>query len=319
MGGGEEFRHTPVLVREVVEALSPALSPGSVFVDCTVGGGGHAEALLETAPGIRMVGMDRDPDALEAARNRLARFSPRLALVKANFAQVGVVTAELVDGEVKGVLYDLGVSSPQLDRPDRGFGYRLDAPLDMRMDRSDPLSAAEVVNTYPEERLAEVISKFGDERFARRIARAIVRRRVSRPFDSSADLAEVVRSAIPAATRRRGPHPARRTFQALRIEVNRELESLADSLPQSIEILSPGGRLAVIAYHSGEDRLVKRAMADAARGCKCPADFPRCVCGARASLRLLNRKPIRPTTEEVEANPRSDSARLRVAEKLEVT
>jgi 16S rRNA (cytosine1402-N4)-methyltransferase len=320
-----EFHHLPVLVDEAVAALLPGCSGGSpaapggqtgVFVDCTLGGGGHAEALLRAAPGVRLVGLDRDGEALEAARRRLAPFADRSVLMNQRFGNLSAALAEAGAHDVQGILYDLGVSSVHLDRAERGFSYRIPGALDMRMDPSGGPSAADVVNGYPEAELASVIARFGEERFARRIAAAIVRRRASRPFESTTDLAEVVRDAIPAATRRSGGHPARRTFQALRIEVNDELGELRESLPQAIDALAPGGRLAVISYHSLEDRITKRAFAAGAAGCRCPRDLPVCVCGARAVLRVVTRKPILPAPAELQANPRASSARLRVAERV---
>src|SRR6267378_887786 len=320
---GEEatpFRHVPVLAAEVVRELLPALdaAPEGTLVDCTVGGGGHAEALLAAAPGASLVALDRDPEALAAARRRLARFGDRVILAHRRFGDLAAVLAEVGAGNVRGILYDLCVSSPHLDKAARGFGFRSGGPLDMRMDPAQALTAADVVNDYPEAELASVLSRWGEERFARRIAGAIARRRSQRPFADTADLAEVVKDAIPAATRRTGPHPARRTFQALRIEVNDELGELEATLPQAIEALRPGGRVAVISYHSLGDRLVKRTFADAAAGCRCPRDLPVCVCGARASLRVVTRKPLRLGAEEIEANPRASSAMLRVAERLEL-
>jgi len=316
---GAPFHHVPVLAAEVVRELMPALegAPGGTLVDCTVGGGGHAEALLAAAPGASLVGLDRDPEALAAAAGRLARFGDRVILAHRRFGELAAVLAEVGARDIRGVLYDLGVSSPHLDQPARGFGFRSGGPLDMRMDPAQALTAADVVNGYPEAALASVLSRWGEERFARRIAGAIARRRVQRPFTDTGDLAEVVKDAIPAATRRTGPHPARRTFQALRIEVNNELGELEATLPQAIEALRPGGRVAVISYHSLEDRLVKRTFADAAAGCRCPRDLPVCVCGARAVLRVVTRKPLRPAPEELEANPRASSAMLRVAERLD--
>lgn len=306
------FYHVPVLVDEVVAWLAPALA-GKTLVDATVGGGGHAEALLEAVPELRLVGIDRDDEALHAARRRLERFGSRVRLVKANFAGLAEVMGS---EEIAGVIYDLGVSSAHLDQPERGFGYRSDAPLDMRMDRSASLSAEEVVNTYSESRIAEVLVTYGEERFARRIARAIVDRRKLRPFRNTVDLAGVVRSAIPAPARRRGPHPARKTFQALRIEVNREMDAIEQSLPAAISGIAAGGRIAAISYHSLEDRIVKRIFVREAHGCRCPSDLPVCVCGRKAKLRVLTKKPVRASPEEVQANPRARSAKLRVAQKL---
>lgn len=271
--------------------------------------------LLEAFPRLLVVGIDRDLEAIEASRHRLERFGGRIRLVHANFADLERIP-EISDEAIRGVLYDLGVSSPQLDRAERGFQYRGDSRLDMRMDRSQPLRAEQIVNTYSENELASVIGEYGEERFARRIARAIVRHRARSPFRTAGELAEVVREAIPAATRRRGPHPARRTFQALRIATNRELEALSASIPAAVRLLLPGGRIGVIAYHSLEDRITKRVLGDAARGCRCPSDLPVCVCGRGALLRVLTRKPVRPSIDEVRANRRADSARLRVAERL---
>lgn len=308
--------HVPVLAAEVLEWLRPALGPGDVLVDCTLGGGGHAERILSAVDNTRVIGIDRDAEAIDEARRRLAPFGSRFVAVQANFTEVGRVVGEHAGGAVAAFLYDLGVSSFQLDRPHRGFQYRRGAPIDMRMDALSGQTAADVVNTYPEKELADIIFRYGEDRYARRIARAIVRRREKQPFADAGDLAEVVRAAIPAATRRSGPHPARRTFQALRIHVNRELESLEESLQEAHQALKPGGRIAAISYHSLEDRIVKRTFAAWAAGCRCPRDFPVCVCGKQASARVLTRKPIRPSPEEVAANRRSDSGRLRVAEKL---
>ncbi|MBW3588980.1 MAG: 16S rRNA (cytosine(1402)-N(4))-methyltransferase RsmH [Actinobacteria bacterium] len=308
------FDHVPVLLREVVDWLSPGLEKTPVLIDCTVGGGGHSAALLERNPGISVLGLDRDPQALAAASAKLE--SSRVRLVQKNFRQLSDVMEEYGYEEAGAVLYDLGVSSPQLDRADRGFGYRGNAALDMRMDPEAPTTAAIIVNTYSEQSISSLIARYGEERFARRIARAIVRRRAKEPFATADDLAEVVRDAIPAATRRTGPHPARRTFQALRIEVNDELEALTESLPAAVEATAPGGRVAVISYHSLEDRIAKRTFAELSRGCTCPSDFPICVCGRESDLRVLTKKPVRPTDEESASNPRSDSAKMRVAEKL---
>jgi 16S rRNA (cytosine1402-N4)-methyltransferase len=298
------------MVDEVVELLGP-VPPGAV-VDATVGGGGHARALLEAHPNLHLVGLDRDTDALGAAQETLRPFGGRVALRHATFDRITDICEELGLGLVSGVLFDLGVSSPQLDRADRGFSYGGDGPLDMRMDRSQSRTAADVVNEYSEEELARVLYSLGDERHSRRIARAVV---AARPLHSTGELAEVIRSAIPAPARRRGGHPARRSFQAIRIEVNRELDVLPGALDAAVDRLAPGGRAVVLAYHSGEDRIVKARFAEAATGgCVCPPGLP-CVCGAQPRVRHL-RRGARPSPAEVEANHRAESARLRAVEKL---
>jgi len=305
--------HDPVLAEEVTKALLPCLEHGGVLVDATLGRAGHAHRLLDSSSAFELVGIDRDPDALEAARTDLAAYSGRVRLVRDDFKNLASILERLGVAEVAGVLLDLGVSSPQLDEAHRGFSYRIRGPLDMRMDPSGTTTAHEVVNEYSSRALAEVIRRYGEERFARRIAGAIER---ARPIEDTVTLAEVVKQAIPAATRRTGGHPAKRTFQAIRIEVNKELDALETVLPGAVKALRPGGRLAVLTYHSLEDRIVKRFVAAGARDCTCPPDFPICVCGARASLRPVAPKSITPGPEELQRNPRASSARLRVAEKL---
>jgi len=311
-----EFFHLPVMVREVVELLLPV--PPGLVVDCTVGGGGHAAALLDARPDVHLLGIDRDTAAVDAATLRLARFGARATVVHGRFEELGDLVARYGEGEqVMGILADLGVSSPQLDRAERGFSYRYDAPLDMRMDAKQRLTAADVVNGYDEAELARVIATFGEERFARRVARAIV---AARPITSTLRLADVVRDAIPAATRRRGPHPARRTFQAIRMEVNRELPNLAEGLDESVHLLGPHGRVLVLAYHSLEDRIVKQTFARWAgedAGAQEPPKLPVAPARDRPLVRLLTRRPRRPSAEEIAANPRAESARLRAAERLE--
>jgi 16S rRNA (cytosine1402-N4)-methyltransferase len=306
--------HRPVLAGTVVDLLLPPLARGGTFVDATLGRAGHALRVLDAAPATRLVGIDRDPDALEASRSVLSAHARRVTLVRDDFQDLTAVLERLGIAKVRGVLLDLGVSSPQLDAAHRGFGYRSDGPLDMRMDPGQRLSAHDVVNGYEEKDLARVISRYGEERFASRIARAIVRRR---PIERTGELAEVVRDAIPAATRRTGGHPAKRTFQAIRIEVNGEITRLERVLPQTVDVLDPGGRVVVISYHSLEDRVVKRFFNDRARGCVCPPDFPVCTCGAEATVKVLNRRPIVPTEDEKTQNPRARSAKLRAAERLE--
>ncbi len=306
----QPFEHQPVMVDEVVDLFRP-VPPGPI-VDATVGGGGHARALLEAHPHIHLVGLDRDADALAAAERTLRPFAGRVTLRHATFDRIADICEELGLGLVSGVLFDLGVSSPQLDRAERGFSYGAEGPLDMRMGRSQVRTADDVVNGYTEDALARVLQSLGDERYARRVARAIV---VARPVRTTRELADVIRAAIPASARRRGGHPARRSFQAIRIEVNRELDLLPGAIDAAVELLTPGGRAVVLAYHSGEDRIVKARFAEAATGgCVCPPGLP-CVCGAQPSVRLL-RRGVRPSAVEVEANHRSESARLRAVEKL---
>lgn len=308
------FSHQPVLLAETVE-LFASCAEGTI-VDATLGGGGHSEALLAAAPHRKVLGIDRDAAAIAAATARLARFGDRFSTVHARFDDGLASIAGMAEagGEpVVGVLFDLGVSSPQLDFAERGFSYRSEAPLDMRMDPTEPRSAADVVNTYDAQSLARVLRTYGDERFAGRVARAIVD---SRPITTTTQLAEIVRSAIPAATRRRGGHPAKRTFQALRIEVNDELSSLEQALTQALDVVVPGGRVIAISYHSGEDRRVKAAFRDAIDGgCTCPPGLP-CGCGAVSIARNLTRGGLTATEAELIDNPRAESARLRAVEVL---
>lgn len=309
-----EFGHTPVMVKEVVELL--AVKPDGIYVDCTIGGGGHAEAILKSlGPSGRLVGLDRDPEALAAAEKRLGN-DPRVTLVRADFRHLAATLAGLTIHEVDGILYDLGVSSYQLDTPARGFTYWEDVPLDMRMDPEAPVTAADLVNNLSVWELAKIIAEYGEERWASRIAEFIVKEREHRPITTTGQLVEVIKKAIPAGARRLGPHPARRTFQALRIAVNQELDALKESLGQALKLLRPGGRLVVLSYHSLEDRIVKEFIREAAATCVCPPDAPVCRCDKKPLLRLLTKKPRTPTGEELGRNPRSRSARLRAAEKL---
>ena len=306
-----DFHHRPVMAERIVEVFTPV--PPGVFVDATVGGGGHARLVLEARPDLSFVGIDRDPEALEAAARTLAPFGDRVQLRHARFDALEVVMADLHVPKASGVLFDLGVSSPQLDRGRRGFSYRYDGPLDMRMDPGDRWSASDVVNGYPEVELVRVLQDYGEERFAIRIAAAIV---ANRPIETTAQLASIVRDAIPAPARRRGGHPAKRTFQAIRIEVNRELEILPAAIDAAIDATAPGGRVAVLSYHSGEDRIVKERFRHAVTGgCTCPPGLP-CVCDAVQTVRLVRPGAWKPTAAEVAANPRAESARLRVVEKL---
>jgi len=310
-----EFSHLPVMVREVVELLLPV--PVGLIVDCTVGGAGHSAALLGARSDVRLLGIDRDAEAVAAARLRLAPFGARAQVVQGGFEQLAELVDRHSEGEkVMGILMDLGVSSPQLDRPERGFSYRFDAPLDMRMDAKQALTAADVVNDYEMDELAEVIARNGEERFARRIARGIV---AARPLHTTRELVDVIRASIPAPARRRGGHPARRTFQAIRMEVNRELPNLAEGLGESVHVVGPEGRILVLAYHSLEDRLVKETFAAwAGTGADDPV-LPRLPIPEphrNPLVRLLTRRPLRPRADEVSANRRSESVRLRAVERL---
>jgi 16S rRNA (cytosine1402-N4)-methyltransferase len=303
--------HVPVLLDRCVELLAPAATPDGVLVDATLGMGGHAEALLAATDGTRLLGLDRDPEALRRAGERLAPYGTRVRLVHAVYDDIGDA---LDGGRADGVLFDLGVSSLQLDETARGFSYAHDAPLDMRMDPTTGVTAADVVNEYDAAALTRILREYGEERFAARVAQAIV---AGRPWTTTAPLAETVRESIPAATRRHGGHPAKRTFQALRIEVNGELATLARAVPAAIAALRVGGRLVVLAYHSLEDRIVKRAIAEGLRGCICPPDLPVCACGRTPLLRQLVHGSETPTDAEVAANPRAASARLRAVEKVQ--
>ena len=304
MGG-----HAPVLLEEVLQYL--AVAPGGRYIDATVGAGGHAAAILEaSAPDGRLLGLDADPEAVSLSRKRLAQWGDRCVLAVANFRHLARVAAEHGFGEVDGVLLDLGVSSVQLASPKRGFSFQSEGPLDMRFDPRQGPSAADLVNRLSEEELAEVLWRYGEERAARRIARAIVARR---PITCTRELAELVAEVVPRTGK---IHPATRTFQALRIAVNDELAALTEALPQAVQVCRPGGRVVVISFHSLEDRLVKRFFLREARDCLCPPELPVCQCGHKATLRVLTAKPVRPRPEEVRANPRSRSARLRAAERL---
>jgi 16S rRNA (cytosine1402-N4)-methyltransferase len=305
--------HAPVLVEQVVELLVPALRDGGVVLDGTIGRGGHAARILEAAPKATLIGIDRDPDAVAQSRANLAPYADRVQVVRADLASLASILERFGIQAVRGVILDLGVSSPQLDDPGRGFSFRKRGPLDMRMDPEQRLTAHEVVNEYSERDLATVIRRLGEERFAVRIARAIV---AARPIDDTEELAEIVKQAIPAATRRSGGHPARRTFQALRMEVNDELRQLRAALDQALDAIEPGGRVIVLSYHSLEDRLVKKTFAEQTGGCTCPPDLPVCVCGAKAQIRVLTKRPVRPSSMEVARNRRASAAKLRAAERL---
>jgi 16S rRNA (cytosine1402-N4)-methyltransferase len=311
-------RHVPVMLERVVALLAPALAhPGAVFVDATLGLGGHSEAFLREFPDVRLIGFDRDPAALRLAGERLAPYEERITLVHAVYDQLPRALADLEVPAIDGILFDLGVSSMQLDEADRGFAYSQDAPLDMRMDSTGPTTAADIVNTYSAADLARILFQYGEEKFARRIADRIVRERETEPFTNSARLSELVRNAIPQAARRTGGHPAKRTFQALRIEVNGELESLEGVLPAALDAIGVGGRLVVLAYHSLEDRLVKRAFNEGTRS-RTPAGLPVELPGHGPTWRMLTRGAETASDAEIESNPRAASVRLRAGERIAV-
>lgn len=309
-----EFHHVSVLLRECLEGLN--IRPEGVYVDGTLGGGGHSEEIAKRLTTGTLIGIDRDRNALEAAGRRLAPYGSRVKLVHSNFAELDGVLDRLGIHGADGILLDLGVSSPQLDDGVRGFSYMLDAPLDMRMDPTDSLTAAQVVNAWPQEELRRILYTYGEERYAPQIASAICRARERAPVETTLELVEIIRSAMPPAALREKQHPAKRSFQAIRIAVNDELGAVERVMAEAIPRLNPGGRLAVITFHSLEDRIVKTAMASAAKGCTCPPEFPVCVCGKKPQVRLISRKPITSTQEELDRNPRARSAKLRVCEKL---
>ena len=312
----KDYGHKPVLLEESLTAL--AIRPEGTYVDGTLGRAGHSrEILRRLSAGGRLIGIDRDMAAIEAAGERLAEFGDRVTLVHGNFCDLSEILASLRVDRVDGMLFDLGVSSPQLDEARRGFSYMHDAPLDMRMDASAALDARQVVNTWSGEELRRILYEYGEERYAPQIARAIVRRREEKPIETTGELVEVIRSAMPAAALREKQHPAKRSFQAVRIAVNGELEALEPMLRSAAEALRPGGRLAVITFHSLEDRIVKQTLKELATGCICPPEFPVCVCGRKPRLKLVSRKPIVSGAAELAENPRARSAKLRVAERTE--
>ena len=309
-----EFHHVSVLLDECIEALN--IKPDGIYVDGTLGGAGHSYHIAEKLTTGRLIGIDRDPVALAAAGKRLEPFGDRVTLVHSNFCRMAQVLEELGIPGADGILLDLGVSSPQLDDGARGFSYMADAPLDMRMDAGDALTAHTVVNTWSQEELKRILYDYGEERYAPAIAAAIVRRRETAPIETTLELVDVIRSAMPAAALREKQHPAKRSFQAIRIAVNDELNSVSKAMETMIPKLNPGGRLAVITFHSLEDRIVKSAMAAGAKGCTCPPSFPVCVCGRKPKVKVISRKPILPAEQELTENPRARSAKLRVCEKL---
>ena len=309
-----EFHHISVLLEECIEGL--AIKPDGIYVDGTLGGAGHSSRIAAHLTTGRLIGIDRDPMALKAAGERLQPFRDRVTLVHSNFCEIQQVLRDLNIEGVDGILLDLGVSSPQLDDGARGFSYMADAPLDMRMNSEDSLTAHTVVNTWPQEELKRILYTYGEERYAPQIAAAICRRRQEKTIETTLELVDIIRSAMPAAALREKQHPAKRSFQAIRIAVNDELGAVEQVMRDAIPALNPGGRLAIITFHSLEDRIVKQGMADAAKGCTCPPNFPVCVCGKKPKVRVISRKPITSTDEELDRNPRARSAKLRVCEKI---
>lgn len=308
-----EFSHNPVLLNECIEGL--AIKPDGLYVDGTLGRAGHSREIAARLRTGRLICIDRDGAALDAAEERLAPWRDRVTLVHGNFSELDKLLSGLDLPPADGMLFDLGVSSPQLDDASRGFSYRADAPLDMRMDKSESLTARTVVNQWPQEELKRILYQYGEERYAPAIAAAIVRARGQAPIETTEELVEVIRSAMPAQALREKQHPAKRSFQAIRIAVNDELTAVDRMLQGAVPRLAPGGRLCVISFHSLEDRIVKNALAAYAKGCTCPPDFPVCVCGKKPQVRLVTRKPVVSTPEELERNPRARSAKLRIAEK----
>lgn len=309
-----EFKHISVLLQESVDALD--INPDGIYVDGTMGGGGHSEAVVsKLSPKGLLIGIDRDTEALDASRRRLADFA-NVHYSHNNYKNVKDVIEELGIHAIDGAVLDLGVSSYQLDCAERGFSYMEDAPLDMRMNRENVKSAYDVINTYSEKELTDIFFKYGEEKFSRKIASIIMDRRKNKPIETTLELVDIIKAAIPERMRQKGSHPAKRVFQAVRIEVNGELEDLRFALDNFFDVLKPGGRLSVITFHSLEDRIVKTAFNDYAKGCTCPKDFPICVCGNKPRGKVITRKPVLPSEEECEYNKRSKSAKLRVIEKL---
>ena len=310
-----EFQHKSVLLQECIDALN--IRPDGIYLDGTLGGAGHSSQIARRlTEGGRLIGVDRDRTALAAAKERLAPYADRVTLVHSNFAEIDAILDSLGIPAVDGMLFDLGVSSPQLDDASRGFSYMADAPLDMRMDKDDALTAGAVVNTWPQGELRRILYDYGEGRYAPQIAAAICRAREKAPVETTLELVDIIRSAMPAQALREKQHPAKRSFQAIRIAVNDELGAVSRMMQAAVGRLNPGGRLAVITFHSLEDRIVKSEMQQAARGCTCPPEFPVCVCGKKPLVKLVTRKPIVSGPAELEENPRARSAKLRVAEKL---
>ena len=305
----KEFEHVTVLKNETIDGV---VQNGGIYVDLTLGGGGHSLEVLKK--GATLIGIDQDSDAIAAAKDRLSEFEGRFTLVKSNFKDLKQVLYDLKIDKVDGIIADLGVSSYQLDEGSRGFSYMHDGELDMRMDQSGGLSAEDVVNDYSEEDLARIITDYGEERWAKRIASFIAEARKKAPIKTTGELVSIIKAAVPKGARQGGPHPAKRTFQAIRIEVNHELEILSKTIEDAADVLKEGGRIGIITFHSLEDRIVKETYQRLAKGCTCPPNFPVCVCGGKPKLKIVTRKPILPTEEEIDINPRARSAKLRIAE-----
>ena len=310
----KEFSHRSVLLDECIEGLN--IDPDGIYVDGTAGGGGHSFAIASKLTGGRLIAIDQDEAAIAAATARLSPLGERATVVRSNFREIANVCENLGIDSIDGLLLDLGVSSYQLDTPERGFSYSADAPLDMRMDKRSSLSAYEVVNEYSEEKIKKILYEYGEERFSAAIAAAIVRKREKKPIETTAELSDIIKYAMPPAAREGGHHPAKRSFQAIRIEVNSELDVIEPAIRDAVKMLRTGGRIAIITFHSLEDRIVKQTFADLAKGCICPRELPVCVCGRKPVLKQVNKKPILPSRLELEENPRSRSAKLRVAEKI---
>ncbi len=312
-----EFKHKSVLLRETIEYLN--VRPDGVYVDGTLGGGGHAYEVCKRLSGRgKFIGIDQDEDAIKAATRRLSEFEDKIQIIRSNYCDMRKVLADINVAKVDGIVLDLGVSSYQLDDPTRGFTYRVeDAPLDMRMDKRQKLTAGEIVNTYSEQELYRIIRDYGEDKFAKNIAKHIVLARQEKEIETTGELTEIIKAAIPAKIRMNGGHPSKRTFQAIRIELNRELELLQESLEDMIHLLNPGGRICIITFHSLEDRIVKNIYKKSENPCTCPSDFPVCVCGRKPLGRVVTKKPVVPSEDEIEYNSRSKSAKLRVFERIE--
>ena len=307
------FNHVSVLLKECIDGLN--IKPNGIYVDGTLGGGGHSFKILQLLENGKLIGIDQDTDALKAATEKLKIFEGKFIPVHRNFSDIENVLDELGIAKIDGLILDLGVSSFQLDEAERGFSYMNDGKLDMRMNQSDTFTAFDIVNTYSERKLTEIINAYGEENWANRIAKFIIEARVDKPIETTFELVEVIKKAIPAAARKDGPHPAKRTFQAIRIEVNNELKIIDQTIEATVKRLNKGGRIVIITFHSLEDRIVKTAYKNLAQGCTCPPEFPICICGGKPKVKIISKKPILPSDEEVEMNPRARSAKLRVAEK----